>query len=97
MSLEQENLRERRQLLDKLDREIIRDLLSICALQMTIGKRKKQSRSEALRDILKEYFSDKPEVIQQIDMADERRNLKNSPVLWFSLSGPVGLLSTTVT
>ena len=36
MSLEKDEARKRRQLLDKVDREITRDLLSIITLQVTI-------------------------------------------------------------
>lgn len=68
--------KDRRALLDKIDREIIRDLLAICTLQVTIETGVKHSRSEALREILLKYFERKPEVRRQILMADEKRNLK---------------------
>jgi len=77
MSLESEERRKRRQLLDRIDREIIRDLLSLITLQVTIESGKKHSRSEALREVLMKYFEAKPEVRRQILAVDEKRNLKD--------------------
>jgi hypothetical protein len=76
MSLEKEESRKRRQLLDKVDREITRDLLSIITLQVTIETGIKHSRSESLREVLLKFYERKPEVRRQILLADERRNLK---------------------
>ena len=76
MSLEQEDSRKRRQLLDRVDREIIRDLLSIVTLQVTIETGVKHSRSESLREVLLRFYENKPEVRKQILHADERRTLK---------------------
>ena len=77
MSLESEERRKRRQLLDRIDREIIRDLLSLITLQVTIESGKKHSRSEALREVLMKHFEAKPEVRRQILAVDEKRNLKD--------------------
>ena len=76
MGLETNDLRKRRQLLDKLDREIIRDMLSIVTLQVTISSGIKHSRSEALREVLLKHYEDKPEVVNQIKTADKRREIK---------------------
>jgi len=77
MSLESEERRKRRQLLDRIDREIIRDLLSLITLQVTIESGKKHSRSEALREVLMKHVEAKPEVRRQILAVDEKRNLKD--------------------
>lgn len=77
MSLEKNEARKRRQLLDKIDREITRDLLSIITLQVTIETGVKHSRSESLREVLLKFYERKPEVRRQILLADERRNLKD--------------------
>lgn len=77
MTLESEKQKRRRQLVDKVEREITRDLLSIITLQMTLETGRKHSRSEALREILMKYFEAKPEVRRQILLADEKRNLKD--------------------
>lgn len=77
MTLESEKQRRRRQLVDKVEREITRDLLSIITLQMTLETGRKHSRSEALREILMKHFEAKPEVRRQILLADEKRNLKD--------------------
>ena len=77
MSLESEERRKRRQLIDRVDREIIRDLLSVITLQVTIETGKKHSRSEALREVLMKHFEAKPEVRRQILAIDEKRNLKD--------------------
>ena len=77
MSLEKDEARKRRQLLDKVDREITRDLLSIITLQVTIETGVKHSRSESLREVLLKFYERKPEVRRQILLADERRNLKD--------------------
>lgn len=77
MSLESAERRKRRQLLDRIDREIIRDLLSLITLQVTIDSGKKHSRSEALREVLMKHFEAKPEVRRQILAVDEKRNLKD--------------------
>lgn len=77
MSLEKDEARKRRQLLDKVDREITRDLLSIITLQVTIETGIKHSRSESLREVLLKFYERKPEVRRQILLADERRNLKD--------------------
>ena len=76
MSLEKDEARKRRQLLDKVDREITRDLLSIITLQVTIETGIKHSRSGSLREVLLKFYERKPEVRRQILLADERRNLK---------------------
>jgi hypothetical protein len=77
MGLESEERRKRRQLIDRVDREIIRDLLSVITLQVTIETGKKHSRSEALREVLMKHFEAKPEVRRQILAIDEKRNLKD--------------------
>lgn len=77
MSLESEERRKRRQLIDRVDREIIRDLLSVITLQVTIETGRKHSRSEALREVLMKHFEAKPEVRRQILAIDEKRNLKD--------------------
>ena len=73
---DQQEQRKRRQLLDRIDREIIRDLLSIITLNMTLETGDKHSRSEALREVLLDYYKDKPEVKQAILAADSRRERK---------------------
>jgi len=76
MSIETDKQRQRRQLLDRVEREIQRDLLSLITLQVTIDTGKKHSRSEALREVLLKYYETKPEVRKQILTIDEKRNLK---------------------
>ena len=76
MGAEPSDIRKRRQLLDKIDREIIRDLLAIITLQTTIETGVKHSRSESLREVLLKHYERKPEVRRQILLADEKRNLK---------------------
>ena len=76
MTLEKEEIRKRRKLLDRVDREIIRDLLAIITLQVTIDSGVKHSRSESLREVLLKFYERKPEVRKQILQADEKRNLK---------------------
>ena len=76
MSLESEQTRQRRRLLDRVDREIIRDLLAIVTLQETVKTGKKHSRSEALREVLLKFYERNPEIRKQILLADEKRNLK---------------------
>jgi hypothetical protein len=78
MSLETEKQRKRRQLIDRIEREITRDYLSLITLQVTIETGRKHSRSEALREVLLKYFEMKPEVRRQIMLIDEKRNLKDS-------------------
>ena len=80
MSLENDKQRRRRQLVDKVEREITRDLLSIITLQVTIDSGRKHSRSEALIEILLKHYEVKPEVRRQILLADEKRNLKDLPL-----------------
>jgi len=76
MSIETDKQRQRRQLLDRVEREIQRDLLSLITLQVTIDTGKKHSRSEALREVLLKHYETKPEVRKQILTIDEKRNLK---------------------
>jgi len=76
MSIETDKQRQSRQLLDRVEREIQRDLLSLITLQVTIDTGKKHSRSEALREVLLKYYETKPEVRKQILTIDEKRNLK---------------------
>ena len=76
MSIETDKQRQRRQMIDRVEREIQRDLLSLITLQVTIDTGKKHSRSEALREVLLKYYETKPEVRRQILTIDEKRNLK---------------------
>jgi len=77
MSVESEKQRERRKLLDRIDREILRDLLSIATVQITIESGEKHSRSEALREVLLKYFEKKPDIRKLILSIDEKRNLRS--------------------
>ena len=76
MSIENDEQRKRRQFLDRVDREILRDLLSLAMVQVTVETGTKHTRSEALREVLMRYCEKKPDIRRQILSIDDRRNLK---------------------
>lgn len=79
MSLEKQEHRERRRHQDKIDRELIRDFLSIITNHLLAERGIKYSRSEALREVLLERYTKEsdPFTHKAILMVDQRRALKD--------------------
>ena len=74
--METEEIFDRKKLLNSIEREIVRDLLSIATLNMTLETGNKHSRSEALREMMLKYYKHNEPVINQIYQADSKRDLK---------------------
>ena len=75
MPLESTQKKERRRTLDKIDREIIRDFLSLITVDFTVHKGPKHTRSEALREVLLEFYKDRPEMLNAVKRIDKKREL----------------------
>ena len=63
----------------KIDREILRDLLSVLKVNMTLEHNETNSRSvsrsAALEMLMRSYFCENPAVISQIDQIIKRRQI----------------------
>ena len=70
------DIKERKNDSNRIERVILRDLLSILTLKMSVESNKKLSRTEALAKIMKNYYSSDKVLISQIDNADQKRKLK---------------------
>lgn len=68
--------KERKSQASRIEREILKDLLSILTLKMSVDSKAKLSRTEALAKIMKSYYSSDEVLISQIDNADQKRKLK---------------------
>ena len=71
-----EEKKERKKQINGIEREILKELLSIMTLQFIVRDQEKLSRTEALERIMLEFFSSKKEVIDQILTVARLRKLK---------------------
>ena len=71
-----EEKKERKKQINGIEREILKELLSILTLQFVVRDQEKLSRTEALERIMLEFFSSKKEVIDQILTVARLRKLK---------------------
>lgn len=61
---------------NRIERVILRDLLSILTLKMSVENNKKLSRTEALSLIMKNYYQSDEITVSKIQEVDEQRKLK---------------------
>ena len=61
---------------NRIERVILRDLLSILTLKMSVESNKKLSRTEALSLIMKNYYQADEITVSKIQEVDEQRKLK---------------------
>jgi len=70
------NIKERKNDSNRIERVILRDLLSILTLKMSVESNKKLSRTEALSLIMKNYYKSDEITVSKIQEVDEQRKLK---------------------
>ena len=70
------NIKERKNDSNRIERVILRDLLSILTLKMSVESNKKLSRTEALSLIMKNYYKADEITVSKIQEVDEQRKLK---------------------
>ena len=70
------DIKERKSDSNRIERLILRDLLSILTLKMSVESNKKLSRTEALSLIMKNYYKSDEITVSKIQEVDEQRKLK---------------------
>jgi len=70
------DVKERKSDSNRIERLILRDLLSILTLKMSVESNKKLSRTEALSLIMKNYYKADEITVSKIQEVDEQRKLK---------------------
>jgi len=70
------DVKERKSDSNRIERLILRDLLSILTLKMSVESNKKLSRTEALSLIMKNYYQADEITVSKIQEVDEQRKLK---------------------
>ena len=70
------DVKERKSDSNRIERLILRDLLSILTLKMSVESNKKLSRTEALSLIMKNYYKSDEITVSKIQEVDEQRKLK---------------------
>ena len=70
------DVKERKSDSNRIERVILRDLLSILTLKMSVESNKKLSRTEALSLIMKNYYKSDEITVSKIQEVDEQRKLK---------------------
>ena len=70
------DIKERKSDSNRIERLILRDLLSILTLKMSVESNKKLSRTEALSLIMKNYYKADEITVSKIQEVDEQRKLK---------------------
>jgi len=70
------DIKERKSDSNRIERLILRDLLSILTLKMSVESNKKLSRTEALSLIMKNYYQADEITVSKIQEVDEQRKLK---------------------
>ena len=70
------DVKERKNDSNRIERVILRDLLSILTLKMSVESNKKLSRTEALSLIMKNYYQADEITVSKIQEVDEQRKLK---------------------
>ena len=70
------DIKERKSDSNRIERVILRDLLSILTLKMSVESNKKLSRTEALSLIMKNYYKSDEITVSKIQEVDEQRKLK---------------------
>lgn len=68
--------KERKSQASRIERQILKDLLSILTLKMSVDSKAKLSRTEALAKIMKKHYQSDDAVLSQIERIDQKRNLK---------------------
>jgi len=76
MKIPQMDIKERKSDSNRIERLILRDLLSILTLKMSVESNKKLSRTEALSLIMKNYYKSDEITVSKIQEVDEQRKLK---------------------